>query len=329
MGSGKMFSMIKLNRENLTTLLVLFYLIAVIGYMIVKNISITPDRFFVFLLVGGVIVGRGVRFLRDWLPFLALLLGYEMLRGFADTAGFTVHIGDVVAAEKALFFGYMPPTLLQNWLYQPGQVHWYDILASVIYFLHFPLPLTVGFFLWIKNRKQYFKFIVALLLLSFSGFLTYLLYPAAPPWYAAEQGLISVSKIMNVIISQIGWNWDLSYYYSRLNPNPVAAIPSLHAAYPFLVFLALRHYSKKIGYLFLPYCLFIWFSIVYLGEHYVIDALLGIAYATLAFNTAYHLRFTALSRFATMVSENLRVKSIPLPNLRFLVTNEDIDRKVR
>jgi hypothetical protein len=309
--------MIKLNRENLTTLLLIGYLFSVVGYMIVKNISITPDRFFVFLLVGGVLVGRGVGFLKDWTPFFALLLGYEMLRGFADTAGFTVHVGDVVAAEKALFFGYMPPTVLQSWLYHPGQIQWYDVVASVVYFLHFPLPLTVGFFLWLKNRKQYFKFIVALLILSFSGFLTYLVYPAAPPWYAAEKGLIEVNKIMNVIIDQIGWNWNLSYYYSHLNPNPVAAIPSLHAAYPTLVFLALRHYSRKLGYLFLPYPFLVWFSIIYLGEHYVIDALLGVAYAILAYNSAYHLRFTALSRFVTMVSENLGFRNLPRPSLRF------------
>lgn len=320
--------MIKLNRENITTLLLITYLFSVVTYMIVKNISITPDRFFIFLLVAGVIAGRGIRFLKDWSPFFALLLGYEMLRGFADTAGFKVHIGDVVAAEKALFLGYMPPTLLQNWLYHPGQIAWYDIMSSVVYFLHFPLPLILGFFLWLKDRKQYFQFIVALLVLSFSGFLTYLIYPAAPPWYAAERGLVEVDKIMNVIIDQVGWSWNLSYYYSNLNPNPVAAIPSLHAAYPTLVFLALRHYSRRLGYLFAPYPFLVWFSIVYLGEHYVIDALLGIAYAILAYNAAYHLRFTALSRFVTMTLENLRLRSLPLPNLRFLKFNGDIDHKV-
>lgn len=317
--------MFKLNRENTTTFLLIIYLIAVVVFMILKSISITPDRLFIFLLIGALIAGRGISFLRDWIPFFALLLGYEMLRGFAD-GGLTVHVGDVLAAEKALFFGHVPTQVLQSWLYHPGHVQWYDIGASVIYFLHFPLPLILGFFLWLKNRREYYKFIFALLLLSFSGFITYLLYPAAPPWYAADHGLVSgVNKILNVIITQIGWHWNLSYYYSHLNPNPVAAIPSLHAAYPFLAFLALRHYSKLAGWIFLPYCFLVWFSIVYLGEHYVIDALLGVAYATLAYNVAYHLNFAKAGEFVK-INLNLKSRSLPLPNLRFLKIVKNIDQ---
>ena len=68
-----------------------------------------------------------------------------------------------------------------------------------------------------------------------------------------------------------------------LNPNPVAAMPSLHAAYPWLSFLALRKYSKKLGWFFLPYPILVWFSVVYLGEHYVIDVIAGVVYAQASF----------------------------------------------
>lgn len=62
-----------------------------------------------------------------------------------------------------------------------------------------------------------------------------------------------------------------------------AAFPSLHAAYPWLVSLyaiKIRRF-KALPVLVLPVC--VWFSAVYLGEHYVVDLIGGIAYSTCAF----------------------------------------------
>lgn len=275
-------------RQNIVTILLVVYLITIVALMIVRNISITPDRLFIILLFAAIIVGRLKSFVRDWVPFLALILAYEMLRGFADNH-FAVHVKDLVAAEKFIFFGFLPTEVLQGLFYHAGQVRFYDVAATIIYFLHFPLPLLTAFFLWIKDKSHYYRFVAALVLLSFSGFITYLFFPAAPPWYASEQGLISITKITNLVVAHLGWVWDLSYYYSRLNPNPVAAMPSLHAAYPMLVFLALFRYSKKLGLLFAGYLPIVWFSIVYLGEHYFIDVFAGIAYAFAAYYLVYNL----------------------------------------
>jgi membrane-associated phospholipid phosphatase len=71
----------------------------------------------------------------------------------------------------------------------------------------------------------------------------------------------------------------LARIYSEVSANPVAAIPSLHAAMPMLVFL----FSLKIwGRRALPialYPLFMLWSIVYTGHHYVVDWMVGVAYA--------------------------------------------------
>ncbi len=276
-----------IRKPNIITIVLLGYLAVVVAFMIFKSVSITPDRFVVFLFFGAVIIGRGLIFIKDWAPFLALLLGYEMLRGFADDKGLGVQVESLINVERAIF-GFIPTERLQSLLYQAGTVAWYDWVAVIIYFLHFPLPLMVAFFLWIKKKAQFHKFIISLLVLSFAGFITFLILPAEPPWYASERGLLETEKIINIIIGQIGWDWNLSYFYDSLNPNPVAAMPSLHAAYPWLSFLALRKYSKKLGWFFLPYPLLVWFSIVYLGEHYVIDAIAGVAYAQASFWVVYN-----------------------------------------
>jgi len=301
---SEVWGVVVVKKQNVVTLLLLGYLAIVVIFMIVKNISITPDRFVIFLFFGAVLVGRVGPFVRDWAPFLGLLLGYEILRGFADDKGLGVHVESLVNIERFLF-GFIPTEKLQSLLYHAGSVSWYDWVAVVVYFLHFPLPLTIAFLLWMKDKLQFNKFIIALLVLSFSGFITFLLLPAAPPWYAAERGLIQTHKIIETLISQIGWNWNLSQFYDNLNPNPVAAMPSLHAAYPWLSFLALRRYSKKLGWFFLPYPFLVWFAIVYLGEHYVIDAIAGVIYAQVSFWVVYD--FGKIRNFITRIYPKARM----------------------
>ena len=294
-----------LKKQNIITLVLFGYLAAVVVLMIFKSVSITPDRFIIFIFFGAVIVGRAASFIKDWAPFLSLLLGYELLRGFADDQGLGVQVESLVNIERYIF-GFIPTERLQDLLYTSGRVAWYDWVAVVTYFLHFPLPLIVAFLLWLKNKAQFNRFIIALLVLSFSGFITFLILPAAPPWYAAERGFVETEKIINIIISQIGWDWNLSYFYDSLNPNPVAAVPSLHAAYPWLSFLALRNFSKKMAWFFLPYPFLVWFSIVYLGEHYVIDVIAGIVYAQASFWVVYN--FGTIKGFVLRLYKKLRLQ---------------------
>jgi membrane-associated phospholipid phosphatase len=296
-----------MGRQNLVTPLLVGYLALVVILMLSRNVSISPDRFFVFLLFAAVIVGRLKTFLRDWLPFVALILAYDMLRGFADNH-FAVHVAGLANAERALFAGYLPTEVLQDTFYREGSIGWQDIGATIVYFLHFPLPLAIAFFLWLKDRQQYYAFVVALIVLSFSGFITFLLFPAAPPWYAADEGLISVTKITNLAVDHVGWSWNLSYYYSHLNPNPVAAMPSLHAAYPTLVLLALRRFRKTYFWFFLPYPLLVWFSTVYLGEHYVIDVIAGAAYACAAYFVVYN--FAAVKGLAVRLGATVSSRQL-------------------
>ena len=101
--------------------------------------------------------------------------------------------------------------------------------------------------------------------------------PTAPPWYAAEHGLLP--GLQHVMIQVLPVKW--SSYYQSLNPNPVAANPSLHAAMPFIGFLALLRLRSPLAWPLLGWCVLVWFSIVYLGEHYILDIVCGVALAAL------------------------------------------------
>lgn len=269
-----------------------------IGFLtFIRGVDLTPDVLLVAAGFGLVILARSrLNLLREWTPFLVLFLAYELMRGLADDVGFQVHVSDVVSVERAIFAGHLPTALLQAWLHPAVGVDWLAVAGTVVYMLHFMLPLATALLLWHLRPTRFHPYLVSLILLSFAGFVTYLFLPVAPPWYAAQHGLAgSAPGEVPIAYLKPGAFADLvglfgldggSLYnitFTSLNANPVAAFPSLHAAYPFLTFLVLRRAFGRIGWLAFAYFAFVAFTIVYTADHYVIDVLGGVAYATAAY----------------------------------------------
>jgi hypothetical protein len=286
-----------LGRRNDRLLLALVggYIVLLSALMIARGVSITPDVLLVALGLAAVLLGRGRLFLRDWIPFIGLFFAYELMRGYADNLGLSVHVTDVIDAERWLFLGHVPTADLQAWLHPATGVDVLAVLATIFYFLHFPLPIAVGFFLWLRRRRVYYDFVAALIVLSMAGFVTYLLLPVAPPWYAAKDGLLPgvvylKDQGFNDLARFFGFEGKYIYSYTiyNINPNQVAAFPSLHAGYPFLAFLFARRTFGRIGWLMIAYSICVWFSIVYLADHYVVDILGGLAYAGAAYWAVIH-----------------------------------------
>jgi hypothetical protein len=286
--------------DDLTRRTERWLMLAVGGYaavvavlMLSGGLRITPDVLAVALALVAVLLGRTRLFLRDWIPFVVIFLAYELMRGIADDAGFPVHMEDIAALERSLFGGIVPTAWLQEWLAPSTGVGVWAIVATVLYMLHFALPVVTGFVLWIKERALYHDFLIAFILLSFAGFITFLFLPVAPPWYAAERGVFDgptgepiVRYLKPDAFSALAEFFGFpngseltSYVFYGVNPNGVAAFPSLHAGYPFLSFLVLRSAFGRIGWLALIYAAAVWWAIVYTGDHYVIDVVGGIAYA--------------------------------------------------
>src|SRR4029078_190081 len=48
----------------------IYFVIATSMYFIRGGNIITPDKWLIALFIGAVLLGRGVKFLRDWIPFL-------------------------------------------------------------------------------------------------------------------------------------------------------------------------------------------------------------------------------------------------------------------
>lgn len=257
--------------------------IAAVVYIFgVRRIFWTPDTLFISLLVLFFVFGQARAFVVRFLPFMALLLVYDSFRSIADNLNKSVHFTQMISFDKWLFGGTLPTTWLQHHLWH-GHVMWYDFYFYFLYTMHFLAPVGLALLIWKQHSNLYWRFVTALVGLSFMAFITYIVFPAAPPWMAGEHGLVAVHHISSEIWATMGIH-NYSEVYGKLSPNEVAAVPSLHAAYPtlFTLFLAKMYGWRRMWWAAI-YPISLWFGVVYLGEHYVFDVLLGVLYAVIAY----------------------------------------------
>ncbi len=71
-----------------------------------------------------------------------------------------------------------------------GVVHWWDVAFTLVYTSYFIVPFAVAGVLWIRDRLEFLRFTRRLVTLALAGLVTYIAYPAAPPWMAGQEGLL-------------------------------------------------------------------------------------------------------------------------------------------
>jgi len=283
--------------DRLVRVLVAAYLALLVVLGMAFGIRLTPDVVVVAVVLATALVAprwlarRRWPAIGEWVPFLILALAYELIRGFGPAAIARANIDDIPAVERLLFGGRLATELLQTSLRPVTGIDWLAAGSTVLYMLHTPLPLVVAGYLWWRQRRLFYDFLAALVALSLAAFATYLIFPAAPPWWAAAVGhligptgepIVAYLKpgAFDTLVTSAGIDGHALFAltFGDINPDPVAAFPSLHAAYPFLAYLFLRRIGGPFAWAMLAYTIAAWFSIVYLGDHYVVDILGGIAY---------------------------------------------------
>ena len=249
------------------------------------------DREQILLWVGVLLVilsigspkGGPLRVIRDWLPVLLVLIVYDLTRGKADDwLGITAHVRPQLVADEWLGLGEVPTLRLQHWLYRPGPVQWWEVPVTLVYISHFFVPFIVAAVFWLRDRRRYWQYVCRFVTLSFLAAITFVLFPAVPPWLAADQG--ELDPIART--APRGWsklNLDIAQDLVELGQrtaNVVAAIPSLHAGYTALVLWALWPSFGRVGRsVLVAYPLAMAFTLVLTGEHYLVDLFIGWGYA--------------------------------------------------
>lgn len=261
--------------------------------------GLPTDRIAVLLWVlGGFACGavgrpRWVWFqmLRDFALFVAMWFAYDYSRGVADQLGFPVNHTLPRDVDRFLFFGIDPNVWIQDKFCEASSVRWYDVVGSLIYFTHFCVPMGIAVALWARNRDRWVQYVRRLATVLFLGVATFVVFPAAPPWMVAKEG--GMDPIARPTVR--GWTHLGLDTVSRVIErgreivNPVAAVPSLHVAFSLIVVLFFaKQMPKWLRPIVVVFPASMMLTLVYFGEHFVFDGIIGVAYVLIAFRFWSH-----------------------------------------
>ncbi len=242
--------------------------------------SIILITFFTSKITRNIVLGFGF--------FILYAILYDSLRVWPNYEFNPVHILEPFNLEKKLFGLNLNGTeLIPGEYLFSNKTDFQSLLSGAFYLTWVPFPLAFALYLFFNNKKLLIDFSFTFLLTNLVGFVIYYLYPAAPPWYKIYHG---IELDFNVLGSAAGLlEFDrlvgspiFENMYTR-NSNVFAAIPSLHAAYPVVLFyFGLKNKVKWMSILFFIDILGIWYGAVYTLHHYIIDLLLGSLCAIIA-----------------------------------------------
>jgi hypothetical protein len=267
----------------------LAYGVAAAIFVLSWGLPVARDQLFFWVLLGLAAFSVGAwrswgAMLIAWLPWLGLLVVYDELRGAVSVVPAGAHVAPQIALDRWLGGGVTPTEWLQRELWTPTRVHWYDIAVWAVYLTHFFAVWLVAALLWRRSRDRFGRYAVLTSVVTLAAFLVYWRYPAQPPWLAADLGhLAPVDRIVPSVWDRLGVSSMQSVYENSSLVNTVAAMPSLHAAYPFMLLLFFWPAGWAVRAALGAYTLAMGFALVYGGEHFVADILAGWALAATAF----------------------------------------------
>lgn len=210
--------------------------------------------------------------IRDWFPFLVVLLMYYSLWGDATHLLVTRDRDAALIALDQKLFGFQASVALQR-IVSPPLTSWMEF-AYAFHIIN--IPLVACFIYLRRSRKRFREMMSGVLVITFFGLLGYLLVPAIGPIYTLrDQFTVPLSQPLAVVNRQIDF-----LDFARIKRD---VFPSLHVGISFVVWLYAYRNSRRLFWILSPLILSLWVSTVYLRYHYLIDAVAGLALAPLCF----------------------------------------------
>jgi len=189
-----------------------------------------------------------------------VLIPYLAIRAGAEDIGFPRAHGVIISIERAIGGGQTPNERLQALYTGFGPLEWALFAAYASFFF---IPMIVVAAVAATDWNAIPRLVLAYVLLYYTAALSFVLLPTEPPWMA-----LGVDRLLY----QSGFDPG-----TDIDPNQLAAFPSLHVATPALF----AFFGQTRGYWWWRVmaldALLIGIAIVYFGEHYVVDAVAGVA----------------------------------------------------
>ena len=225
-----------------------------------------------------------LRYLREVAIIATAYFAYMFARKFiiadAESIAFD-NAAMVVAFEAASGFFWEP--LWQSWAIDNAR-HLVIFLNWVYIITFWPVIIITAHALYFADRAKYFRTRNLVLLTFILALLVFAVFPLAPPFFLPEHGFIDTIRQFG----PSGYTWVL--YTDGNEPavfyNAFAAMPSVHFGFTVLfgiVFFRMRRKWLKV--LGIIYPGFTFFAIILTGNHFIIDAVGGVAVLLAAYLT--------------------------------------------
>ncbi len=279
------------------------YIALSLAYLATEGIPYSTDVILIWITVGIIVSSLGgdmkwKKLIRDWLPLYFALALYALLRGYASHVFWGPFYRPQVWLDKLVGGGTVPTVRLQHWLWHPNDLHFYDYVVWLCYLSHFFTSFIIAAYLWRTNYPKFKRFVPLFVTLTAMGYVTYVFYPALPPWlaglakvkgnaqiYLAHPVIQPVARIIPAVFNHVGVHSAAALFAggNRFDNN-IAAMPSLHCAYPMLILLFFWKSARtRLRIILVAYPLLMAFTLMYTGEHFFTDELLGVIYAILVY----------------------------------------------
>jgi membrane-associated phospholipid phosphatase len=184
-----------------------------------------------------------------------------------------------IRVDRALGLGTLPTTRLQRALGREGHVGPLEYGLSAVHWTWFLVPHGTLAYILLRHRDHYQRSAVMMAACFDLGCVVYWVLPTAPPWWAGANGNMPPVRRIMAEAGELFWRRLWHPLYHSLQGNPFAAMPSLHFGTSVMAARILSQVGPGQAALGWAYALTLGFGLVYLGEHYVIDLIAGLALA--------------------------------------------------
>jgi membrane-associated phospholipid phosphatase len=184
-----------------------------------------------------------------------------------------------IACDRVIGLGVPPTVRLQRVFGRPGRTTAFDYVLTWVHWLWFFEPHAAAAWILLRHPRRFTRSAVMMAALFDLGSLVYVVLPTAPPWWAAKEGRLTGTRRLMVEVGERFWGRLWRPLYDFLGGNPVAAMPSLHFATSVMAARMLADAGPVAGAVGWTYAGTLGFALVYLGEHYAVDLLAGLALA--------------------------------------------------
>ena len=230
----------------------------------------------------------GIRWWREILLIGLFYFGYNLVRNMFGSAavgpGLALNNAEIVIeVERAL--GLYIESTVQGWfLGWDAFISFWNVFYGL---LHFTVTFFTLMWLYLRFPEVYQRWRTTGLICTGLGLIGFALFPLMPPRLLGDCGVygacIADAGFVDTMVHYEGlWSFDSGTFQTL--SNQYAAMPSIHFAWAFWCFLALRgrihsNWGRVCLYLYPPLTLF---AVVVTANHYWIDAVAGVVCVLLA-----------------------------------------------